>query len=247
MIRLTRPLPPAEFTDEFRQNGTEDFKKTRKAVWKQPFIYEGLKQMSNSKCAFCECRLQEESKYLEIEHFAHKDGYPDKVLEWDNFLPACRRCNGQKSTHDVLAEPIINPADEDPREHLRFRLYRFEGLTTKGCTTESVLSLNDYQRLMLNRFRVGEAVLQQLDELADKLSRFSPSAGSVRHQNRILSQLINLMNEGQPTEEYSATVATAIVHSERYAFVAQELRKHRLWSDELAALDEGIRSIAYPP
>ncbi|MEI7776371.1 MAG: HNH endonuclease [Verrucomicrobiota bacterium] len=245
MIRLTRPPRPTELTVELQQEATAEFKATKKSVWNRTFLRSALRAMAYGKCAFCECKLGEESKYLEVEHFAHKDGYPDLVMEWTNLLPACRRCNGQKLTHDVVTSPIINPADDDPRASLGLRLYRFVGLDEKGRTTIDVLELNDYDRLMLSRFRVGDAVLQQLDEVACQLRSFDPNQADLRTKNRIFRQLRNLMREAQPNAEYSATVATAITQAQDYAFAKSELERHQLWTKEFTELDFGMRAIAY--
>ena len=48
------------------------------------------------------------------------DDYPDEVVDWDNLLPSCKRCNTTKGTHDVVTEPIINPFDIDPKILPRF-------------------------------------------------------------------------------------------------------------------------------
>lgn len=246
MIRLTRPACPAELTPQLRIDATTEYKATKKAVWDRPFIRSAVRAISNGKCAFCECNLEEESKYLEVEHFAHRNTYPDRVMDWLNFLPACRRCNAHKSTHDVIVDPIVNPADEDPRDHLNFELYRFDGRDAKGRMTVDVLNLNDYSRLMLSRFEIGSAVLQQLDEIAELLRKFDSSDTNVRPRNRILRQIRNLLIEAQPNSEYSATVATAIVHANDYEFVKLELQRHGMWNTDLAKLDMAMSGIAYP-
>ena len=50
---------------------------------------------------------------------------------------------------------MVDPGAEDPRQHLRFQLFRFDGTTSKGTVTEQVLDLNEYSRLMLKRFELG--------------------------------------------------------------------------------------------
>ena len=63
MIKLTRPDCPAELTIEFQRNQTEEFKRTGASVWRGKFIIQGLLAMSFGKCAYCECRVTEESKF----------------------------------------------------------------------------------------------------------------------------------------------------------------------------------------
>ena len=79
--------------------------------------------MSNQKCAYCEGRLDLKSDYMEVEHFRDKKDYPNDVLIWENLLPSCKHCNGNKSSHDVVSEPIINPFVDVPREHIFLKSY----------------------------------------------------------------------------------------------------------------------------
>ena len=169
MIKLTRPARPAELTVEFQQNQTDEFKRTGASVWREKFIIQGLLAMSFGKCAYCECRVTEESKYLEVEHFADKDTHKDRVLEWENLLPACKRCNVRKHSHDVILAPIVNPAIDDPRDHLHFAFYRFDGKGEVGRSTVEVLGLNDHDRLLLSRFQVGSKVAEVLADIGQLL------------------------------------------------------------------------------
>lgn len=245
MIKLTRPECPTELTAEIKASLTDEFLKTGNSVWNKSYIRAGLRAMSGGKCAFCECKLEEESKYLEVEHFAHKDKYKDQVVEWKNLLPACRRCNGQKSTHDVIIEPIINPAEDDPRASLTFYCYRFSALDQKGQTTLETLSLNDYNRLTLGRFKIGDNILNQLDELAISARSYSPGVTTIRTNNRISLKLRNLLIEAQPSAEYAGTAATIILSSPDYEFVKTRLSDHGLWTKEFSDFDQVMQSIAY--
>ena len=183
---------------------------------------------------------------LEVEHFADKDTYKDRVLEWENLLPACKRCNVRKHSHDVLLDPIVNPAVDDPRDHLHFAFYRFDGKCEVGRSTVEVLGLNDPERLLLNRFQVGSKVLEVLADIGQRLREYDNVSSSVRKRNNILGRLTSLMSEGQPTAEYSATVSTVIIRSADYSFIVQEMNRLELWTDEFSQLDRGMHGIAYP-
>ena len=76
-------------------------------------IKRDLFSSSFEKCAFCECKPAEGGN-IEVEHFKPKSLFPRHTFDWDNFLPACRKCNGFKQDHDTVAEPIVNPYDIDP-------------------------------------------------------------------------------------------------------------------------------------
>lgn len=82
MIKLDRTSKPVELTTVLQIALTDEFKLTGKSVWNTDFIKKGLLSFSNDKCCYCEANINEESKYLEVEHFHHKDTYKDEVLEW---------------------------------------------------------------------------------------------------------------------------------------------------------------------
>jgi 5-methylcytosine-specific restriction endonuclease McrA len=118
MIKLDRTPKPIELTAELQDKLTDEFKLTGKSVWNIDFIKKGLLDYSNNKCCYCETNIKEESKYLEVEHFHHKGKYKDEVLEWDNLLPSCKKCNGTKNDHDTILEPIIDPSIIDPKKNI---------------------------------------------------------------------------------------------------------------------------------
>ncbi|ART83794.1 HNH endonuclease [Oceanisphaera profunda] len=108
-------------------------------------IKDSLFPSSENKCAFCECKPSEGGN-IEVEHFEPKSIYPDKTFEWTNFLPCCRRCNGDKSDHDTVVEPILNPYDENPSnvffyEDIQMKVQDCD-LKSKGLKTIEVCGLN---------------------------------------------------------------------------------------------------------
>ena len=125
MIQLQALARPIELTDERVQQLTEKYKTDNTAVWQKDYIKKALLKMSFEKCCFCECRINEESKYLEVEHFHPKSLYPDEVLLWENLLPICKRCNVHKLNHDTKQDPIIHPVKDSPKKHLSIENYRF--------------------------------------------------------------------------------------------------------------------------
>lgn len=246
MIQL-KPVPrPAALTDELVHQLTEKFKadKTQR-VWDRQFITDALLSMSGRKCCYCECKIEEESKYMEVEHFCCKSIYPDDVLLWPNLLPSCKRCNGNKLDHDVKVKPIIHPVHDDPRDHLDFRGYRFYGKTPVGKMTVEVIYLNEIERLQTKRYEVGAEIKERLDELEEQVRDFLEAAQPLRKQRKILSKLKGIMKQGQPTEEYAATVATEILREDSYPFVKAELVKLDLWDADFQQLEDGLANIAF--
>ncbi|WP_286840792.1 MULTISPECIES: hypothetical protein [Sphingobacterium] len=245
MIKLDRTPKPVELTEELQVALTEEFKSTGKSVWNVNFIKKELLAYSNDKCCYCEANIQEESKYLEVEHFHHKDIYKDEVLEWDNLLPSCKKCNGTKNDHDTKLEPIIDPSKIDPRNHLKYWRYRIKGSDDFGKLTVSVLKLNDQDRLVKKRFEIGNAIqekLEQLNELTDDY--LNGIQTSTRRKNRIVNGTKDLMKEGLPTAIYSATSATVILTDVEFESLKIKLNSLGLWDAELSQLEIDLNKTA---
>lgn len=235
MIRLERIFTPlclapsrvADLTAQYLANGAP--------VWNFDELKGALLRTSYGKCAYCECRLSEESKYVEVEHFFCKGLYARQVVEWENLLPSCKRCNGAKSGHDVGVEPIVNPYIDDPADHLTFRLYQLRPASDKGRATLEVLDLNDSERVVKVRFEIGEAIQTSLSQAVEKLERYMEQQ-TTRRRNALLSHLRGLLDECQPSSDYSATSATVLHTDERYPELRSELMRLGLWDEQLKKL-----------
>ncbi|MFN8437909.1 MAG: hypothetical protein U0V72_09725 [Cytophagales bacterium] len=245
MIKLDRTPKPVELTTDLQDALTDEFKSTGKSVWNVDFIKKGLLGFSNDKCCYCEANINEESKYLEVEHFHHKDTYKDEVLEWENLLPSCKKCNGTKNDHDTKLEPIIDPSKIDPKNHLKYWRYRIKGSDDFGKLTVSVLKLNDQDRLVKKRFEIGNAIqekLEQLNELADDY--INGIQTSTRRKNRIVNGTKDLMREGLPTAIYSATSATVIITDTEFETLKNKLTSLGFWDAELSQLEVDLNKTA---
>lgn len=245
MIKLDRTPKPVELTTAVQVALTDEFKLTRKTVWNVDYIKNGLLDFSNDKCCYCEANINEESKYLEVEHFHHKDVYEDEVMEWDNLLPSCKKCNGTKNNHDTKIEPIIDPSKDDPKNHLKYWRYRIKGADDFGKLTVSVLKLNDQDRLVKKRFEIGNAIqekLEQFNELSDDY--ISGTQTSTRRKNRIVNGIKDLMKEGLPSSIYSATSATVILTDTEFGLLKNKLTFLGLWDAELSQLEIELNKTA---
>lgn len=235
MIKLERYFTPLIMNPSTVQTLTDEYKAKGTSVWHIDDLKVALLLLSYKKCAYCECDLSEESKYMEVEHFEDKSNNPDKVMEWENLLPACKRCNVSKGTHDVKLEPIIDPFREEPKDHLTLRLYRFRGKTLTGANTIEVVDLNNYERAVAKRFEIGEALQSSIVDALEKLERFIDNK-STRSKNRLLGHVQGLLLECQKTSPYSATAAS-ILHSETdYHQLRDKMIIKSLWTDELEQL-----------
>jgi hypothetical protein len=246
MIKLDRTTKPAELTTELQVALTDEFKITGKSVWNIDFIKKSLLSLSNDKCCYCEANINEESKYLEVEHFHHKGKYKDEVLEWNNLLPSCKKCNGTKSDHDTILEPIIDPSIIEPKKHLKYWRYRLKGTDDFGKLTVSVLNLNDQDRLVKKRYEIGNAVqikLEQLNEITDDF--INGIQTSTRRKNRIINGTKDLMKEGLPNSIYSATTATIILTDIEFETLKEKLVLLKFWDEELSQLETDLENTAF--
>lgn len=242
MIKIQRISAPLELTLQVVADKTAQFKANpNKAVWKEVYIESRLMQMSHGKCCYCECLLGKESNYMEVEHFHNKQDYPDEVVIWDNLLPSCRACNGSKGTHDTIESPIVNPAIDDPKDHLGFRDYRYKSKTDKGKETVVSLHLNDSERRCMPRFRVCTELNAKVESLLEVLQNIS---GDTRTQdkNRMKNSVRELLEACQCDREYTAIKATTMIHNNDYSVLISEMRSRGLWTQDLIQLDSRMRS-----
>jgi hypothetical protein len=138
---------------------------------------------------------------MEVEHYLAKHWHELFVLVWINLLPACKRCNIHKSSHDCAVEPIVHPVNDDPKAHLKWRAYRFYDKTSLGKKTIEVVDLNDRERLVNKRFDIGERIHFQLDLLEDDVVDFENGTNnSLKRRNKIAKWIKNILAEAQPIE-----------------------------------------------
>jgi hypothetical protein len=244
MIKLERNFTPAKLTPAFVKEQTDEFKASKKNVWNIDWLKKGLLELSKGKCAYCECFVTNESNYMEVEHFEDKKHNPDKVLEWENLLPSCKRCNGSKSTHDVLTDPIVNPFNIIPQQQLFFRLYRFKGKTNIGVTTENALNINHPERAVKMRFEIGEALEDSVDKCLERLKLFKENNTTIR-RNKLLNCIEAVLRECQPKSNYAGTCATVLHSNQEYKTLKAEMEHLNIWNDELQELHEESEKIIF--
>lgn len=248
MIKLTRFDPPDKLTPGLVSELTIEFQTSKKDVWRREDIKKALLEMSHGKCCYCEIYVKEKSTFMQVEHFLPKSKYPKHVVTWSNLLPSCQRCNTQKGSHDTKKEPIIDPTDVDPREHIAFHLYRFKGKDELGENTIEVVWLNDYHRLQLPRFEVGERIQKQLEILLDLAevyeSMFNAGKANTQRRNRIVNGLKDVLREALPNSEFSATAATILIIDINYKEMKKLFQRLGLWDSELDKYEQQAKEIA---
>ncbi|MDR9852850.1 HNH endonuclease [Paenibacillus sp. VCA1] len=243
MIKIKRITCPNELTEDVKKNLTQEYKISGKNVWNLEYIKNALLEMSKGKCIFCECKLGEESKFVEVEHFHPKSIYPDEVVEWTNLLPICKRCNGKKLDHDTKKYPIINPTINDPKTHLKMKNYRFIGKDQIGKETIGVLSLNDLKRLVYPRSIIGNKIAELLEDLLERIDDLSHKEELSRREiNSITHKLENLLNSCQSDSEYSATCAYSLFGDENYYEIRCFFVEKGLWDTEFELLETSAKN-----
>ena len=245
MIKLQRATQPDFLTPEKIEELTKNFKETGNSVWNNKSIKQPLLNSSHKKCAYCECSLQKESNYMEVEHFEDKKNNPDKVVLWENLLPSCKRCNLAKGVQDVLSEPILNPYVDTPNEHIGMRLYRLKKLTDKGQCTIDVANLNDSERLVFVRFKIGEKIHQKLEQSQELLKSYLDNK-STRTKNRLYNTIKELLLESQPTAEYSASTATVLLSDDDFWILRESLKSYFIWDGYLDTYLQSAQQICLP-
>ncbi|MEP4889812.1 MAG: HNH endonuclease [Aliiglaciecola sp.] len=243
MIKLERSPKPKFLTSEKVKELIEEFKKSGSSVWNADPIKKQLLTSSYGKCSYCECDLTEESKYMEVEHFEDKKHNPDKVVEWENLLPSCKKCNGSKSTHNVISDPILNPYLQDPREHLAIRLFRMRGLTQIGRDSIDVVGLNNQERLVLKRFEIGSQAADSIEVAWERYRTFK-SNERTQSKNRLISLLEGILLECQPSAIYAATTATVVLTDSNFLALIDTMKIDGLWSEDLEDLHTIAQSLA---
>lgn len=243
MIKLTLPLIPQQLKLN-ESDLTQRYKTTGEAVWKQDYITDALMKMSGGKCAYSELPLNTHSNYMEVEHFRHKDKYPEDVVKWGNLLPSCKKCNTTKGKWDVVAEPIVNPLTDNPADHLSIRSCRYYAKTDKGSNTIKVVALNDRNHFVIRRYETAVTIS---DLLECKIERFQDIRQPAR-KNCIAQEIKSHLEEcTKLSSPFSAAIATFLLYEwGNYAVMKQLLVSSRLWDDDFRNIEAALQRIALP-
>lgn len=244
MIKLTLPDKPSKLARE-ESALTKEFKESgkKKAVWKKEYITRPLLEMSHNKCAYSELKINQKSTYMEVEHFKHKDKYCDDVVNWNNLLPSCKKCNTSKGDLDVIATPIVNPVFDNPRDHLYVCCFRFYGKDAKGGNTINAVALNDALHFVKPRFESSQVVVQELESNFISLKETSKEIVKKRSISAIKTTLASC----GPEAEFSAVIATHLLYEcPLFGEIREYLETHGYWDDEFEELIEVLEFIALP-
>ena len=248
MIKLIRPDKPIQLTEEKEKELVEEFKRTEKSVWNKSYIKKTISNMSNSKCCYCETKVNEQGKPMHIEHFHPKKLYPNEVVSWGNLLPSCSQCNSNKGPHDTYAEPIIDPSIDDPREYIYLQSFYLKSKdnspTSKGRFTVELLDLNNRKLLLDPRIKISSALVEKLIKIYNRALELKNGTNlSQFNRNKVINGIRDLLIMAQPDAEYSAFMATVILNDEDYKETKEILIEMGFWDAEMQNFHDVADSI----
>lgn len=247
MIKLTRPVKPEQLAEN-EKILTEKFMLDGTNVWRKPYIVNPLARMSHEKCCFCETKLGEQAKNLQVEHFHCKNLYPEEVVLWENLFPACSQCNSNKGTHDTCTDPIINPCVDNPKDYLYLNGYRIVSKdpnpTSKGRLTVSLIDLNNRKRLVNPRLEIAQGIYEKLESMHETALAIKTGVESRQIiKNRLINAIRDILLMAQPEAEYSAFMATLLLNGDDYKAICSIMKEIGYWSDELQKLHNSASEI----
>lgn len=246
MIKLNRGLCPNELNTDVVDELTQLYREDKeKDVWNSPKIKDPLKraltEMSNNKCAYCECILDIESKDVTIDHFSPKSSNESLVIEWTNLLPSCLRCNRKKNRNEDV---IINPCEIDPKEHLGIKNngVRLKAVNNSeiGKNTITVVGLNDIDRVMKPRMAVVEKVIDKFEELYEDIENL-PNI-----PKRYINRCQKYMSEALRDKEYSAVVSAKLLDDCTFKLIKEVFISKNLWNNQLQEIEKELIEISLP-
>jgi len=172
MIRVQRSAPPphlirwadkwtAELLAAIRQHENGNSGPPPKSLWNKynkGYVKQALREMFHDKCAYCESKITHVD-YPHIEHYRPKKKYPHLTFRWENLLLAYGMCNSRtyKDEHFPVQDNddnrplLLNPCDDDPKQHIRFEQAWVVPLSERGRTTSELLGLNRRDELLDRR------------------------------------------------------------------------------------------------
>ncbi|MEG3132372.1 hypothetical protein SC206_02155 [Rouxiella sp. T17] len=238
MIKLNRNFTPIFFNPQNVSVLTAKFANNNKArVWHHYDVREACMTLSTNKCAYCEVMLDQKSTYMEVEHFKHKDAYPNEVIKWTNLLPSCRHCNGSKGDHDVVKEPIVNPCIDNPPDHFEMTGYRLIPKTPLGEMSIEVLNLNDVKHYVIPRCGIG-SILSDNIELAQKYFQEYIANRNTKNKRKVVNLIRAILVQCQSDALFAAVSASVLHENRLYKKLVPDLMSQGLWASDLKLLHD---------
>lgn len=126
MFKVNKTEEPQFFKDYKKRNNPKSWKDFSYDIKRQlkEYMLENEYEYKNeegSYCPYCELKINLENS--QIEHIYPKDKFPEKLMEYSNYLVACISsvtCGQNKG--NSWENYFINPTIEDPEKYLEYDL-----------------------------------------------------------------------------------------------------------------------------
>ena len=222
---------PAEY-----RSGTKRFPRKNYYSWK--VVKDALMKIHHGKCCYCEKQIERAD--LHVEHFRPRGafrqtadgnneypGYYWLAYSWDNLLLACPTCNVTKGATFPLENPkqrarchnddlasekpmFVDPAVDDPRDHIRFKDDTPYPLSERGRRTINELNLrrDELFELRLKYFKICENFRSMLKySLEHNHTGFQRKAAkqlreAIQEDAQFSSMVMDLFEPTDPLLEY---------------------------------------------
>lgn len=73
--------------------------------WRE--ILDDLDKAYNSICAYSCHRIPGDTDFRTVEHFKHKNSYPQEAYQWKNYRLVCGTLNGRKGIYEDVLDPFL--------------------------------------------------------------------------------------------------------------------------------------------
>jgi 5-methylcytosine-specific restriction endonuclease McrA len=206
MIKLTKGSKPAVLaTNEVKWTGdfataqaARDSTSAAATRYRHPDIKAAIQVETSGKCAYCESFVRHVYPG-DVEHVLPKSHRPDLVVAWDNLTYVCSVCNNAKGNYYDLNSPLVNPYEDEPRDHLRFFGPNVFHDTDQGFLTRRTLKL--CRGALVER---RKEKLERIQTLIDLYHR--------QPDGQVKDQLASdIRGEAEPNAEYSAAARDFIL------------------------------------
>jgi hypothetical protein len=143
-----------------------------------------------------------------------KQPYPVRsaagLVDWDNLVPTCKKCNVQKSAHDTVKEPIIDPYKDDPE-----RVFEYDGLFIKAKT--GAMAAIAQKTIDVCKLNEGRLLNQRADILV-ALRALEQNLGNAISNNisaRNLQESLSIINAFEQPEQKLAGFCRAFLRNSK--------------------------------
>jgi hypothetical protein len=155
-------------------------------------IKAGLRAEAFEKCIYCERKVA----FGEADHILAVVARPELIVAWENLGLTCKECNTFKADYYSETEPLINPFQTDPGQHLLFF-----GVLVANMVGDQ-LGFRTVHRLRLTRMDLVERRKERIERLHALMEQWQAlPEGETKNLTRQL-----ILEEAGDDREYAATV-----------------------------------------